>query len=290
MTHNHPFKRSLIYICFRYLGEKKARKILGLSKSTIRRAFREKAFPFLSLKYKFNTKRKRYDIQQVFQVIDYLIPPKSGRNYRLMETSFNDLYDKFQSMENSIQISSSTLRRVLLKMNLHHNKCGKGCPYCIKLKSTTLDSAKRAKYERHREISNLQIQKYLSIKKYLSIAVDRVAVVVHDFTNLSLNSNISLQCFCVCIYKNDSTGTVHRKYRAFVAQDKSVVNDINFVSKAYTRLQDEGVFNNFDELHFWSDGGPKHFKITAMLVLFANLQENIRKKNHLPFLWKLSRQ
>jgi hypothetical protein len=142
-----------------------------------------------------------------------------------------------------------------------------------------LDSAKRAKYERHREISILQIQKYLSIKKYLSIAVDRVAVVVHDFTNLSLNSNISLQCFCVCIYKNDSTGTVHRKYRAFVAQDKSVVNDINFVSKAYTRLQDEGVFNNFDELHFWSDGGPKHFKITAMLVLFANLQENIRKKS-----------
>jgi len=40
----------------------------------------------------------------------------------------------------------------------------------------------------------------------------------------------------------------------------------------------EGLFNNFDEISIWSDGGPKHFKITACMSLFSFLQSHSKKK------------
>ena len=63
-----------------------------------------------------------------------------------------------------------------------------------------------------------------------------------------------------------------REYKHFIGQvgDK---NDISFVVGAWLSLFKSNWFNGASTVKVWSDGGPKHFKISANMKFFMAIQQ-----------------
>ena len=64
---------------------------------------------------------------------------------------------------------------------------------------------------------------------------------------------------------------LERDYRHFIGEigDK---NDVSFVAGAWKALLDSNWFNEIKTVKIWSDGGPKHFKISANMKLLLTIQ------------------
>jgi hypothetical protein len=99
-------------------------------------------------------------------------------------------------------------------------------------------------------------------------------IAVQDFTKLSL-TGVNQQCFCLCIYKIID-GKHVPFYYTFVAKDPEASNDSQFVITCWIKLVSMKAFDGVKELHVWSDGGPKHFKVTPLLILFSVLQQTLK--------------
>jgi hypothetical protein len=53
----------------------------------------------------------------------------------------------------------------------------------------------------------------------------------------------------------------------------NIKNDISFVIGAWMALFDTNWFNNVDDVKIWSDGGPKHFKISSNMKFLLAIQQ-----------------
>jgi hypothetical protein len=60
-------------------------------------------------------------------------------------------------------------------------------------------------------------------------------------------------------------------YRYFVGKSENK-NDISFVVGAWKVLLEENTFQSITTVNIWSDGGPKHFKISSNMKFLATLQ------------------
>ena len=97
-------------------------------------------------------------------------------------------------------------------------------------------------------------------------------LITQDFTQLDLESGfIQDSMICCYWYDSDSKDGLGRDYRHFVGQ-KGDKNDIKFVAGCWKQLLEEHWFNTPSKVLIWSDGGPKHFKISANLKLFQVIQ------------------
>jgi hypothetical protein len=63
-----------------------------------------------------------------------------------------------------------------------------------------------------------------------------------------------------------------REYVHFVGRI-GTKNDISFVIGSWMALLESDWFNNKDTVKIWSDGGPKHFKISANMKFLLALQQ-----------------
>jgi hypothetical protein len=111
------------------------------------------------------------------------------------------------------------------------------------------------------------------MKADLKLNKDEV-LVVQDFTNIALSKG-NRQCLCCCLYSSKpGTEKIKGNYITYTAPDQETKNDIRFVVGAWMRLIRDYLLG-FNTIQIWSDGGPKHFKITACLVFFSAVQTTL---------------
>ena len=114
-------------------------------------------------------------------------------------------------------------------------------------------------------------------------------IIVQDFTQLQVQSTF-YQDLIICIYFLDPTASdlLGRKYLHFVAPSSETKNDCRFVFATWKKFIQE---EELDKIPFWfvfSDGGPKHFKLTATVNFFGflqnllnvNIEYNFFESNH----------
>ena len=91
-------------------------------------------------------------------------------------------------------------------------------------------------------------------------------------TNMDLKSSLKDLILCKYSYNIKSKDHLDREYKHFIGQvgDK---NDISFVVGAWLSLFKSNWFNGASTVKVWSDGGPKHFKISANMKFFMAIQQ-----------------
>lgn len=98
-------------------------------------------------------------------------------------------------------------------------------------------------------------------------------VIVQDFTQIQVQ-NTFFQDLIICLYFLDAKEKdgMGKKYLHFVAPTSITKNDYRFVVGTWMKFVEE---EELDKVPFWfifSDGGPKHFKLTATVNFFGFLQ------------------
>jgi hypothetical protein len=195
---------------------------------------------------------------------------QSGKDYRLLKRTLSATYQQFLfhvEKRNLLPISYPTFRSILFSDKIHRGSEPTGCPICFKTMAMwKLPEEDETKIKNHQSTKRKQIKSYLKMKNELK---EDEVIVVQDFTNVELSSS-SRQTLCICLYtkKEDKIET---NYFTFVAPESSVKNDIKFVVSAWLQLINH--IQSYKSINIWSDGGSKHFKITACLIFFAALQD-----------------
>ena len=101
-------------------------------------------------------------------------------------------------------------------------------------------------------------------------------LLIQDFTQLKVQGTF-FQCYIFTIYKHDAKEAdgLKCKYFLFLRPSK---NDIRFVIQGWKKLLAEKVLDGVVAVHVWSDGGPKHFKMSANMVLMSIIDEELGKQ------------
>jgi len=86
------------------------------------------------------------------------------------------------------------------------------------------------------------------------------------------------QNLIVCIYKYNEfeNDGLERGYHHFIASDSKVKNNIGFVVGVWKMMVEQNFFEGVERVHIFSDGGPKHFKITSNISFFNCLQNHLK--------------
>lgn len=143
---------------------------------------------------------------------------------------------------------------VLHHQNVHHSHDAYLCPICSSLPPE----------QRDRHLSRDSVQ-----KRMLELRIAECAnqpgqvVVIQDFTKLDVQES-SYQSLILVVHRS---GTVHASCYHFVAGSQGFKNDIHFVVTCWLQLIRDGVFNHVRQLDIFSDGGPKHFKLSPTIFL-----------------------
>lgn len=100
-------------------------------------------------------------------------------------------------------------------------------------------------------------------------------IIVQDFTQLQVQ-NTFYQDLIICLYYLDlkASDLLGRKYFHFVSPSSTVKNDCRFVFATWKKFIEK---EQLDQIPFWflfSDGGPKHFNLTATINFFGFLEKH----------------
>jgi len=101
-------------------------------------------------------------------------------------------------------------------------------------------------------------------------------LVIHDFTQIQVQGTF-FQDLIICFYEHSAPAKdgLKRTYLHFVAPTSQTKNDFSFVCAVWKKLISDGYFAGKTKLVIYSDGGPKHFKITANMTFFAAVQTKL---------------
>jgi len=108
------------------------------------------------------------------------------------------------------------------------------------------------------------------------------AIIVQDFSALDTTKKCQThQDLIITIYKHDATTEdgLCRQYLHFVGEKKTK-NNVDFVISAWETLRKDKVLEGIQHLHIWSDGGPKHFKMSANIYYCSILSTFIPTTYH----------
>jgi hypothetical protein len=81
---------------------------------------------------------------------------------------------------------------------------------------------------------------------------------------------------CCYWYDEKSKDGLEREYCHFV-ENKGETNGVHFVADCWKQLLKEKWFKSPTKIIIWSDGGPKHFKVSANLQIFQAIQQTYPK-------------
>lgn len=204
--------------------------------------------------------------------LDIEIPVLSGRDYRLLTYSKQELFNRYEGWcerQGSKAVSSSTFWRRCKKEKIHNSLSGLPCPHCATLKEleeiqdellTSEQRSRLAKARKHEAAAIAQRRSYRDARA--SLTSDDVMIVqdftYHDYVQLGYQDLV-----VVFIWK-DKHGDEHTTTRHYIA-NQGDKNDVLFSIHAWEKLAaDPRVAGK--NVFVWSDNGPKHFKCTAYIT------------------------
>ena len=128
-----------------------------------------------------------------------------------------------------------------------------------------------------------QMQAHLNQKKQLAEGkLKDTAIIVQDFSALDTTKKCqNNQDLIIVIYKHDplSPDGLSREYIHYVGE-KTTKNNVDFVISTWEHLKLDKSLLNINKIHMWSDGGPKHFKLSASMFYFSLFSQHINTTYH----------
>ena len=91
------------------------------------------------------------------------------------------------------------------------------------------------------------------------------AIIVQDFSALDTTKKCQTnEDLIITVYKHDASAEdgLCRAYLYYVGEKKTK-NNVDFVISAWKKLKEDKILEKIDNIHIWSDGGPKHFTMSA---------------------------
>ena len=271
---NSPIRRPLLGFFTQELSQDQAKRIYGISDRTYRRVMKGNGSILTEQKYTPNVTRKRVtedQLKEAKEILDDILPVQSGRDFRPQEMTNKRLYELYESSVEGKPVSKSYFfYQILAKEKIHHSKNTKFCSLCEKYEDEKDDE----EATEHVQLFPIQRRSYLKDKEDISSGKDSTTVlVVQDFTQLELDGSfVQDLILCKYSYNKESPDHLNREYKHFIGQvgDK---NDISFVAGAWLSLIKSNWFNGVKTVKIWSDGGPKHFKISANMKFLLAIQQ-----------------
>jgi len=225
-------------------------------------------------------------IDHAHRFIDDEIPIRSGRDHRIQLLPDQALYDKYyrDAANKGIKPLSKTyfVYSLLACLKIHHSKDATICDLCKSFSEvkglvvrTEEEEKKFTEGSHHQLLWLSQSQYYLDIKSQLQsgkLGKDSL-IIVQDFTQVQAQSTF-YQSLIICIYGYDEKEKdLERNYHHFMGESASTKNDVWFVVSVWKKMVEDNFFDGIKNIYIFSDGGPKHFKITSCLSFFSSLQE-----------------
>jgi hypothetical protein len=275
LPHNSPIRRSLIHLLSNGLSITQTMSIFGVSESTVKRARKEKGKPIIELKYKPYTKRPHLTSEgtkMLMSVIDDLLPTISGRDWRLMTIPNDEFYRRYVSKCHEKGIApmsqSYVIYNILSKLKIHHSRDETMCNLC------------KIKDPEHLEIRTKQMASYFKDKELIaSGSRPKDVMIIQDFSQIQIGNCGFYQDLVVCIYFYNATNVdkLERKYFHFVGKAKQKHHE-GFVLAVWEYMLVHNYLKKFEggTLHIWSDGGPKHFKLSSGVYNFYLLANTFK--------------
>jgi len=251
-------------------------EFFGISKRTLDRIFEDPGNKLVETKYAVNVKRERVTqekLAEIQKILDDILPKQSGREWRTQKETNKRVYENYLAEVQSGETVSKTffIYTVLKGEKIHHSNHPSFCPLCEKYddENTTLAILK------HKELVSIQCGQYSLEKQQIGSGNWKTtALVTQDFTQITYEGGFT-QDLIICIYTYNSLEKdgLQQTYRHFVGQTSSK-NDISFVVGCWKVLLEEKWMDGMTQVNIWSDGGPKHFKISANIRFLLSLQHS----------------
>jgi hypothetical protein len=268
---NSPFRRPLLSYLTTGLEFKDISNLFQISIRIFHRIHEDNRNT-LNQKYSIGVKKKRIideQLMEVKRILDDILPKQSGRHFRIQEMTDQKLYENYAAEVQKGEIVSKSffINKILSSEKIHYSKNPKFCPLCEQFEEGN-NSLKP-----HKELIVIQRKQYMKEKQDISSGKNSfTALITQDFTQITFEGGF-VQDLIICIYTYDSSVSdgLKRIYRHFIG-DTATKNDISFVVGCWRDLLDENWFDKMKCVKIWSDGGPKHFKISANIKFLLSLQ------------------
>ena len=217
------------------------------------------------------------------------IPVLSGRDYRVCKYTRDKLYALYLSYCHERQAEpmgkTSFFEHFINHEKIRWSQDTTICTYCEEnkeIKKIQETNALNLIQQKTLEKTNKHIEKWYEMSLfYKSVKLQVMnnqrpgeVMVVQDFTQIKVQSTF-YQDLIICFYFYQTN--FERRYFHFVGQSKETKNNIDFVVAVWKLMVQDDFFRDFTKLLVFSDGGPKHFKISSNMSFFAAVQEKLGK-------------
>jgi hypothetical protein len=271
---NSPYRRPLLAYLVTGLAKRTAMDYFQISKRTLERILGEEGNNLLEVKYTVNVQRKRITDEQkeeIKRILDDILPKQSGREWRTQEETDKRVYEKYlAAVQKGKGVSKSFFIYTILKDELiHHSDHPSFCKLCEQYESGDKDP----NLIKHKELIPIQRGQYTKEKLVIGNGDKHTALVTQDFTQIQYDGGFTQDLIiCIYTYNNEEADGLQRVYRHFVGKSDDQ-NGVSFVIGCWKVLLDEKRLDEVQKVNIWSDGGPKHFKISSNIKFLLSLQQ-----------------
>jgi hypothetical protein len=292
LPYNSPFRKSLISIIApNYRTQEEIAKDTKFSKNLISRSvnMKESECVLRTTKYTPYVKKPHKattdNLKLAYEIVDELIPLNSV-HVRITTATTKQLYQDYISSlppEIVIPLGPAYFRRMLREMTTRHVKCIMQCKYCFDYKNQHKieDEERLLKCLLHQHILGHQKKAYLADKveikenklgmRVFGKPFPKAALVITDFTLLSPSTSRH-QDMIFHIYKSDHHGGLTSSVIHYVGEDDQK-NNASFSIDGLKEVVHNDLLNYCDLIVFYSDGGPKHYKLGVIMDCMVEIEK-----------------
>ena len=283
-----PIRRGIIQMCAGSVRVKDIAIDVHVTTQTVYTALAAENNVATSMKSHPHLKRKRIeevDEELARQFLDDACPIPSGRDFRLVRMTYDNLYAMYVGFCNDRNAGplgkTYFLEKILHSTKVRHSSDETICKLCDGKKKwdkpeplNAKDQKKWNEYVEHERVWHEQGRYYLEKKNELVYQMrEEVVMVLQDFTQLLVQGTFFQDLIIVLyIYDLQAVGHLKREYHHFIAPTSDTSNDGNFVVRCWKYMIENNWFDDFTMIRILSDGGGKHFKTTAIMNFFGVVQ------------------
>ena len=295
---NHKGRPYILQHFIQGLEKQEAANIFNMHETSIVRIQRmdrpERLLPLLA--WKGQREMISIDRRELWMdIINEIIPVVSGREYRIRTCRLQVLYIRYvdratHRAPSKRVIGYGKFKKLLRKEKVHYGKKPTLCYHCMQIE----DGVPLTKQlEFHIDAKARQQPCYVRLKRWLidGLLPEGSAIAIQDFTQIDLESGfVQDEIVCLYIYCPTSKDKIMRLYFDVVGE-KELKNGIAFVIHAWLKLFSLPEFQRITHLYIWSDGGPKHYKISANILFWAVMQvltkKSLQKSLHINLILQM---
>jgi len=273
LSPNSPYHRPLLAYLMNGLAKETAMDYFDISSRSYKRIVEEEGNSLLEVKYTVNVECNQItkeQIEEIQHILDDILPKQSGREWRTQEETDENLYEQYLAAVQKGKKVSKTffIYTILKKESIHHSEHPSFCILCERYENGERDF----KLQQHKDLIPIQRGQYTKEKLAIGKGDIDTALITQDFTQIQYEGGFT-QDLIITIYTYDSKEKdgIKRLYRHFIGNSDQK-NNISFVIGCWMVLLEEKRLDNITNINIWSDGGPKHFKISANIRFLLSLQ------------------